>query len=120
MGGERPGQGAGGLGEQHGGLHFDEPSLLEEPSQLRDDLRPGPGHVTRFLVDHEIDVALPAALLDVGQAVPFVRQWAQRFLQQGQLGNVDAQLTPFGRHDHSGGPDPIAEVEIGEKAGRIR
>lgn len=46
------------------------------------------------------------------QAVEFVRQRAQSFSQQTQLGAVDRELTGFGLEQLTAGGDDVAEVPL--------
>ena len=60
-------------------------------------------------------------MLDVDHSVPFVGERSQGLGEQRQGGDPDAELAFLGRDDHPAGPDPVAQIEIGEcgHGGRI-
>ena len=68
--------------------------------------------LTGFIVRDEIQVALTIARFLILQAVEFVRQRAQGFGQQTQLGAVDRQFTGFGFEQFTFRAQDIAQVPL--------
>ena len=61
---------------QHRRLDFHEVERVEEAAQVLHDARALAEHLAALVADDQVDVALAVALLDVGEAVPLVRQAA--------------------------------------------
>ena len=68
-----------------------------------------------LLVDDEIDVALAIARVDVGHAVPLVRQRPQRLRQHAQLFDAHRQLAGLGLEQRAGGREDVAHVVLLER-----
>jgi hypothetical protein len=66
--------------------------------------------VAGFFVGDQIQIALTIARFLILQAVEFVRQRAQGFGQQTQLGAVDREFAGLGFEQLTAGGDDIAEV----------
>jgi hypothetical protein len=87
----------------HRGFHFHKAAVHHELADT--------GHLganfeglAGFIVGDQIQVTLTIARFLILQAVEFVRQRAQGFGQQTQLGAVDRQLTGFGFEQLTGRP----------------
>jgi hypothetical protein len=94
----------------HRGFHFHKAAANHELTDARQDLRTHFEGLAGFIVGDQIQVTLTIARFLILQAVEFVRQRAQGFGQQTQLGAVDRQLTGFGFEQLTAGGDDIAEV----------
>ncbi len=70
-------RGAAGDGLHHRRLHFDEAMAVEPVADVLHDLGPRHERLLHVIVDDEIDVALPVALLHVGESVPLGWQRAE-------------------------------------------
>ena len=68
-------------------------------------------HAPRIGVDDEIEVALPVADLDVGQAVPLLRQRQQALREEVQPRRPDRELVGLGPEQAPLDADPVAEIE---------
>ncbi len=77
-----------------------------------EDLRTHFEGLTRFIVGNQVQVTLTVTRFLILQAVEFVRQRAQSFSQQTQLGAVDRELTGFGLEQLTAGGDDVAEVPL--------
>ena len=108
-GDERAGRGPGRRRLQDRGLDLHEVLVVEEPPDAADDLRPGLEPFPRLLVDQQVQVAAPVAGLDVGDALPLVRQRADRLVQNGELGHRDRPLTAAGGVKRAGDADEVAD-----------
>ena len=115
MGDEGLGQRPARLGLQRGGLHFEEAPAVEGAPQRGQQAAAGGQHQAGPRVDRQVQVAPAVPHLDVLQAVPLLRQGAQRLGEQGELGHLDAQLPPAGAHDLARSAHPVAGVEVGER-----
>jgi hypothetical protein len=97
-------------------LDLHEPALGEERAHRGQRPEPDREHAARVVVGDEVDVALPEPSVGVGEAVPLLRQRAQRLRQQLEALDVDRQLAPFGLHDGAGHADPVAALDAGTEA----
>ena len=80
-----------------------------------------PEDLAGALVDHQVDVALPVAGLDVGEAAPLVRRRAQRpCASSAKLPTRDRELAPPGGHHDALDADPVAAVELVEVVVDVR
>ncbi len=66
--------------------------------------------MTRLFVGDQIQIALAIANFLILQAVEFIRQRAQGFGQQAQLGAVDREFAGLRFEQLAAGGDDIAEV----------
>ena len=62
-------------------------------------------------IHHQIDVALPVAQFDVGEAVPLLGQRQQVFAEERDLLYVDGEFAGAGAKQISADADVVAEVE---------
>ena len=85
VGHERARRGAAGNRLHHRRLDLDEAARGEELAQELDDLRAAAKRRAHLLVGDQVEVALAVARLDVGQAMPLLRQRAQRLGEHAKL-----------------------------------
>src|ERR1700690_1940258 len=83
----------------HRRLHFDEAAIVEVATDVADDFRPRIEDLLDVVIDDQIDVALAVALLDVSEAVPFLRQRPERLSQEVESGRLDGELSFFRAED---------------------
>ncbi len=95
---------------QHRRLDFHEVERVEEAAQVLHDARARAEHLAALVADDQVDVALAVALLDIGQAVPLVRQRPQRLDQQPQLLDLDRELAGARLEQRAFGADDVADV----------
>ena len=110
VGGERTRGGAAGDVMHHRRLHFEEAARVEPAAHRSDHLRAHHEDLARIRVHDQVDVALAVALLDVGQAVPLVRERAQRLGQQAQRVDLHRQFAGTGAGQPALGGDDVAHV----------
>ncbi len=93
------------------------PRLVEKLPQEADDPGPGLEDPAHLGVDHQVQVALAVAGLDIGEAVEFFRQGLQRFGQEGRNCRT-ARVSSSGLGAEQGAldPDDIAQVNEAFKA----
>ena len=112
MGLEGTGRGAACVGDQHGGLDFDEVSACQEVPDLADDLgsliESDPG----LIVHDQVHITLSVAHVCIHQSVEFLRKGAQGLGQEGDLLAVDADLTGLCLENKSLYADDIADVQL--------
>ncbi len=111
---ERTRQRAAGDGMEDRCLDLDEAALLQPAPREADDAAAREEDVARLGVRPQIDVTLPVAGLDIGDAVPLVAEAAAGLGQQIPRAHLHRQLAALGRHDLTGGADPVAERELVE------
>ena len=101
----------------HRRLDFHEPARLGfQPLAHETDCPRTQGkRIARFGRDDQIDISLAVALLDVGQAMPLVRQRAQRLGQQAQAIDLDRQLAGARAHQFTLGTNDVADVPALER-----
>ena len=75
--------------------------------------------VPRLLVDHEVDVALTRAQLDVVERLVLVGRRTQRLAQQRERLHADGDLAAPRPHDHTRHADPVTTVEVVEVMVRL-
>ena len=108
---ERPRQRAAGNRLHHRRLDLEVAARRHELADRRDDAAAGLEDQPRVGVDDEIEVALPVADLDVGQAVPFLGQRQQAFGEEVQPRRPDRELVRPGPEQVAFDADPVAEVQ---------
>ncbi len=113
MGLERAGRGAAGLLRlvEGRGLDLEVAALVEEPADGGDDAGPLLEGVPDPRRGHQVEVALPVALLDVGQAVPLLGQRPDGLREDGEGGRLHGELPGLGPGGRSAGGDDVAHVE---------
>ncbi|SBM29952.1 Uncharacterised protein [Klebsiella oxytoca] len=114
MGDERTGGSATGDHLHHRGFHFHKAAADHELADAGQDLRTHFKGVARFIVGDQIQVALTIARFLILQAVEFVRQRAQGFGQQAQLGAMDGEFTGLGFEQLTARRDDVPEVPFFE------
>ena len=65
-----------------------------------------------LVVGDQVEVALAVARLDVGEAVPLLRQRPQRLGEHAELLRVDGQLVGLGAERRADDADEVAEVGL--------
>ena len=96
----------------HWCFHFHKVAVHHELADTGHDLGANFEGLAGFIVRDEIQVALTVARFLILQAVEFVRQRAQGFGQQTQLGAVDRQFTGFGFEQFTFCAQDIAQVPL--------
>ena len=93
------------------------PAVEELPHEADD---PGPGleDPAHLGVDHQVQVALAVARLDIGEAVEFLRQGLQRFGQEGKLPHCQGELIGPGAEQGALDPDDVAQINEFFKAAK--
>ena len=103
----------------HRRLDFEVAARDEELADRLHDLRALDEHVARLRVGDEVDVALPVALLLVGQAVELLRQRPQRLREQAHAVALDRQLAGLRLEQRARRADDVAEVPVLERVERL-
>ena len=83
---------------------------VEELPQQADDPGPGLEDPAHLGVDHQVQVALAVAGLDVGEAVEFFRQGLQGFGQEHKLLHCQGELVGPGAEQGALDPDDVAQI----------
>src|SRR5205814_6687280 len=96
---------------QHRGLYFHKTTILKETADLANNHKTLGKNRARLIVRDQIEVTLAITRLDVLQAVPFFRQWPQRFRQQLQLVHLQRRLARFSRETGYFHSDEFAQLE---------
>ena len=96
----------------HRGFDFHEAAFHHEVADSRHHLRTHLEGVARFFVGDQVQVTLAVTGFLIRQAVEFVRQRAQRFGQQTQLGAVDRQFAGLGFEQLAACAEDIAQVPL--------
>ena len=97
---------------QHRCLHLDVTTVLEKPAQRGDDAKANVEHAPGFVVGDEVDVALPVARVDIGEAVPLVGQLARGAGQHLERLHPDRELTLLGLHHRAARTHPVAAADV--------
>ena len=108
---ERPRQRAAGDRLHHRRLDLEVAARRHELADRGDDPAAGLEDAARVGVDDEVEVALPVADLDVGQAVPLLGQRQQALRQEVQPRRPDRELVGLGAEQPPFDADPVAEIE---------
>ena len=66
------------------------------------------------LVHEQVDVAAPVPELDVGEAVPLLRERAQALGEHVPLGDAQAELAAAAHEDVALGGDDVAQIRVGK------
>ena len=96
---------------QHGRLHFEKSPRVKKSAHC---LRQADAHErdrARLFIDDQIKIALPETLLDVLEAVPFLRKRLERFRDNAQRGKPQRRLSRTSLKRRSGRFDKISDVE---------
>ena len=122
VGDERLGQCTAGDGVEDRRLDLDEATLLQPAPHETEQPAAHEKDAARLRRHPQIDVALPVARVDVGHAVPLVREGSAGLGQQHPVPDLDAELALAGLHDLADSTDPVAEGQLAElvEAGRPR
>ena len=64
------------------------------------------------VVGDEVEVALAVARFDVGEAVPLLRQRAQRLGEHAELLRLDGELVGLGAERHADDADDVAHIGL--------
>ncbi len=120
VGNEGPGRGAPGNGLHHGGFHLEEAPGFEKLAHQSDDGGPPDEHLTHLGVDHQVQVALAVAGLDVGEAVELFRQGQEALGEENIVGHRQGELPGSGAKERAGKPDDVAQVEALEPGEGLR
>ena len=108
---ERPRQRAAGNRLHHRRLDFEIPARRHERADRGDHAASRLEDPARIRIDDEVEIALPIADLDVGQAVPLLRQRQQALGEEVQPRRPDRELVGFRPEQAAFDADPVAEVE---------
>ena len=100
-----------GDGLHHRGFHLDVSALIEKGSNRLEHLGAFDENRAHVGVHEQIDVTLPVAKFDVGQAVILFRQGEHGLGQEGDLLDMDGQLAGTGAEDVAGNSDMVAQVK---------
>ncbi|VGP34123.1 hypothetical protein SB01124_03621 [Klebsiella quasipneumoniae subsp. quasipneumoniae] len=107
---KRTGGSAAGDHLHHRGFHFHKAAGYHELTHGREDLRADAERMARLFVSDQIQIALAIADFLILQAVEFIRQRAQGFGQQAQLGAVDGEFASLRFEQLAAGGDDVAKV----------
>ena len=113
---ERAGEGAAGNRLHHRRLDLEIAASVEELPHRGQHAAPHLEDAPRIRVDDQVEVPLPVADLDVGQAVPLFGQRQEALRQELEPGGVNRQLVGPGPEHVAFDADEIAEVEQLEEA----
>lgn len=92
--------------------HLEETQRVEVLAHIVDDLAAGDEDVPDIVVQHQVEVALPVARLDVGEAaVGRLGQHVQARCEQEHLGGRDGKLALLGARGDAGHADNVAAAE---------
>ena len=108
---ERPRERAAGDRLHHRRLDLEVAARGHELADRRDDAAARLEDAARVGIDDEIEIALPVADLDVGQAVPLLRQRQQALRQEVQPRRPDRELVGLRAEQPALDADPVAEIE---------
>src|SRR5205823_11470014 len=101
-------------------LDLDKPGRRHGRAQGGDQLRAAEEDGQRVGITEEVDLALPGALLDVGQSMPLLGRREQALGQEGDRLGEDSQLAGPGVADAAVDADQITEVEeLGERPAQV-
>src|SRR3989338_731966 len=115
VGDKRPGRRASGDGLHHRRLHLQKIPLLKKAPNETNNPRAPFKHLSDLLIDHEIDIPLPVAGLDIRQTMPFLRQRPQTFAEQADSLGVDGQLLGLGAKERPPNRYNVTDIEELEK-----
>ena len=107
---ERPRDRAARRGLHHRRFDFEIVLRIEERANVGDDRRARAKNLAAFLVDDQVDIALPVARFLIGQAVEFFRQRPQRLGQQAHFVRHDGQLAGLGAKQRAARRDDVADI----------
>ena len=116
---ERPRRRAAGDRLHHRRLDFEKAAGVKKIADAAQDLAAGQKDRARFFVGNQVEIALAVAGFDVREAVPFVRQRAQRLAEHLKLAHPQRRLTGLGQKSLAFDPDEVADVEQGKHLGLL-
>ena len=116
MGDEGTSGSAAGDGVQDGGLHFHVAPVVQEVTEVLDELRAQLEGLAHVGVDDQVHVALTIAGLPVGQAVELFGQGTQALGQQLHFAGADGDLTLLGFEHLALDAHDVADVALLEPA----
>src|SRR5436190_11507363 len=108
------GRGAAGNGLHHWSLDLDVSPLIQEISNLADDLRPLEKHLLNVRICDQIQITLPVTNLRVSQAVPLLGRRPEGFGQYDERGEFDRDFASFSGKQVAARADEITEVKVAE------
>src|SRR5579859_1440918 len=95
MGRKWPGRGAAIDRLENRGFNLNKPALLKHPPHAGNDACAGTKHLPHLAIDDQIEIALAQACLRIGQPMPFLGRWVERFCQQRHSADKQRRLTIF-------------------------
>src|SRR2546428_625138 len=102
-------------GLHHRRLDLEEAARVEERAQRRDEPAPQREGLAHLGIDHQVDVALAVARLDVLQAVPLLGQRAQRLGEELEVLDRHRQLALARPEQLAGDADEVTDIEVRER-----
>src|SRR5262245_44001576 len=111
MGYERTRRRAPGNPLHHRRFHFQEIPFLEKAPQETHDARTFLEKISHFRIDHQIDVPLAIARLNVGKTVPLFGQGSQALGQQPQPLGFDRQFLGLRAKEAAPDSDNVAHIQ---------
>ena len=94
-----------------GRLHFQKAARFQLAAQRCNNLGPRDEHFADLRVRDQIKITLAIAGLDIFQAVPLLGHGEQRFRQEIQVFDVDAELIGPGTEQVAFDADQVAQIE---------
>ncbi len=95
-------------------LDLQESALVEEAPDRADQVGAPEEQLARLLVGDQVELAVPVALLDVGEPVVLVGRRAQGLRQQRPVVDAHRQLAAPRAERSAFDPHDVAEVEVDE------
>src|SRR5437867_9040863 len=117
---KRLGRRAARYGLQNRRLDFHKTAVLEKAANLAHHRNPLPKVLAGLLVRDQIEISLTIARLDILQAMPFFRQWPQRFRQHCKFFRFQRLLAGLRQKTEALHSDQVAEIEQIENLHRLR
>ena len=114
---EGPGGRATGDRVHHRRLDFQESPFVEEAAHGRHEPGTGAEHLSRVLVDDEIEMTLPVAQFLVHQSVVFLRQGLKRLGEQPDLAGMNGEFAGIGLHQGAPDASDIADIPEASEVG---
>ena len=108
---ERPRGGAARDRLHHRRFDFEKSARVEEAPNRRDDVRPHFEDPARIRIHDQVEIALPVADLDIGEAVPLLRQRQMTLGEKRERRGPDRQLARAGPEQVAGNAHMVAEIQ---------